>query len=326
MANSFGALLNSILLHALADDLRDNLRPLLGLAKNMGDMQKDGTIIRTLSPGSVVTIKDWSSAFTPYEVDPAVGYVPPDYAPKADMTVTLPTAVTAVSMRITPAEYRVLVGADKGQAYDELRKKANRMMVHGLASKMVTDFFATITQANFPNHTVNAVGAFTRSTEVDIDTALFDRKLISRENATTILNSTTFGEWSKDHIAVHTNTGQDQSSRVSQGGHKSSITNQTFWRTTVGMPAASNRGITFTETSHLFVSRIPDEPTYDQDPVSLQEVVGDADDTGTSGPSFLSRLWKESKTGNMQWDMAIIYKFQKFQAEALQRIKTVADA
>jgi hypothetical protein len=326
MANNFGALLNSILLHSLADDLRDNLRPLLGLAMNLGDLQKDGTIVRDIAPGSTITIKDWSAPFTPYTVDPAVGYVPPDYTAKAGKTVTLPEAVIATSMRITPAEYRVLVGADKGTAYDELRKKANRMMVYGLASKMVTDFLATVTQANYPNHTVNVVGAFTRSTEIDIDTALFDRKLMSRENATTILNSTAFGEWSKDHIAVHTNTGQDQSARVSQGGRRSSVTSQTLWRTTVGMPAASNRGVSFTQTSHLFVSRVPDEPTYDQDPVSLQTVVGDPDDTGTTGPSFLSRLWKDGKTGNMQWDMAIIYKFEPFQPEALQRIKTVADA
>jgi len=319
MANNHGTLINSRLVHSLGDALRENLAPLLGLAINFGDQQADGRVIRTSAPGTTITIKDWTAPFTPYTVGGG-GYIAPDYAAKADKTVTLPSAVTAVSMMLTAAEYRVLLGADGGAAYNELLAKANRMMVFGLAKKMVTDFFATITAGNFANKTVNAVGAFTFGTEIDIDTALFTRNLMSRENATLILNPTAFGEWAKAHTAILQATGQKQSSLVMSGLKPSSVTNFSIGRTNVTLPVASPRGIGFTQTSHLFVARIPDEPTYEKDPVQLAEVVASADDAGTPGISFLSRVWKNSGTGTMQWDMAVIYSFEPFQGEALQRI------
>lgn len=322
MPNDFGALVDSTLIHDITDDLVEDIHPILGLARNLGEEQSDAGLIREARPGQTITIKDWSKPFTPYTVG-AGGYIAPAYEAKDDITVTLPTAVTATSMALTAAEYRVLVGGPrKGVAYDELRKKINRMMMHGLKLKMAQDFMAIITSTNFTNATVSSVGTFTRSTEIDIDTELFDRKLMSRENATLLLPSSTFGEWSKDHIAVHTNTGAPQSARLMSGGQQSSVTPFRVWRTQVGMPAHAARGFAFTETAAILVQRIPDEPTIgDREPVSLATVVdgGTEGDPG-SGLSFLFRLWKNPGLGQIQMDCATIYKFAKLQDEALERL------
>jgi hypothetical protein len=321
MANNFGALTNSLLVHDVVDDLVTDLRPLLRLSLNFGEEMADGGVVRSLRPGSTVTIKDFSSAFTPYTVGGS-GYVAPEYTAKADVTVTMPTAVTAVSMALTAAEYRVLTGAPREDlAYNTLRAKVNRMMLHGLKKKMVTDFLANLTVVNYPTETVSAASTFTRSKEVEIDTALFGRDLIDRTNATVVLSPAAYGEWATDHIAVHTNTGQDQSSRLLTGGVFSSVTPFQFWRTnmTLGTPIA--RGFAFTRSAGLFVARVPDEPTFERDPVSLAEVVDPE-----SGITFLSRVWKNSGTGQIQFDLAIIYLFQKLQAEALQRIVATASA
>jgi hypothetical protein len=321
MANDFGDLVNSLLVHDVVDDLVTDLRPLLGLAYNFGELGADGVSpIRTARPGTTLTIKDFSAPLTPYDLNPSTGYAAPDYTAKDDIVVTLPTAVKAVSMALTAAEYRVLIGAPRESlAYNQLRAKINRMMLHGLKKSMVEAFFDVITAANYTHETVSAVSTFTRSKEVAIDTALFQRELADRTNATIILTPTAYAEWATDHIAVHTQTGQDQSARLLTGGQRSSITPFTFWRTNVEMPDDSDRGIAFTRTAALFVARIPDEPTYDRDPVGLTTVVDPE-----SGLPFLSRVWKDAKKGMIQFDLATIFKFQKLQGEALQRIVATA--
>lgn len=321
MANNFGALTNSLLVHDIVDDLVTDLRPLLRLSLNFGEETADGGVVRALRPGTTLKIKDFSSAFTPYTVGGG-GYVAPDYNAKPDIDVTLPSAVTAVSMALTAAEYRVLTGAPREDlAYNTLRSKVNRMMLHGLKKKMVTDFLATLTVGNYPTETVSAASTFTRAKEVEIDTALFGRDLVDRTNATVVLSPAAYGEWATDHIAVHTNTGQDQSSRLMTGGVFSSVTPFQFWRTNATLPTPIARGFAFTRSAGLFVARVPDEPTFDRDPVSLAEVVDPE-----SGITFLSRVWKNSGTGQIQFDLAIIYLFQKLQAEALQRIVATASA
>lgn len=322
MPNDFGDLVDSTLIHDITDDLVEDIHPILGIARNLGEEQSDAGLIREARPGQTITIKDWSKPFDPYTVG-AGGYIAPAYTAKDDLTVTLPDAVLATSFALTAAEYRVLVGGPrKGLAYDELRKKINRMMMHGLKLKMAEDFMAIITSGNYTNATVTGVGTFTRSTEIDVEKELFDRKLKSRASATMLLPSSTYAEWAKDHLAVHTNTGAPQSERLMSGGKPSSVTPFTFWRTQIAMPAHAARGFAFTETAAILVQRLPDEPSIgERDPVSISTVVdsGTEEDPG-SGLSFMFRLWKNPGLGQIQLDCATIYKFAALQDEALERL------
>lgn len=319
MANNFGTLVNSELVYDIMDDLKKNLAPILGLVKNFGEETSDGGLIRTLRPGSTVRIKDWSKAFTPYNFSAGPGYVAPDYTAKSDVTVTLPTDWKAVSLALTVPEQQVLTGAPRGgMAYNTLLQKVRRMMIHGLASGMVTAFHAIITAANYTTNTVSAAGTYNRSKETDVDTALFGRDLVSRANATVILPPTPYGEWAKDLQTIQTNTGIDKSDILMLGGKNSGATPLTHWRTNVAMPADAARGYAYTETAAAMVCRIPDEQTFDNDPVSLQEVVDEE-----TGLAFLTRLWKNPGTGTIQFDVAIMYVFAKLQAEALERITAV---
>lgn len=318
MPNDFGPLANSTLVHDTMDDLVDDLKPFLNLALNLGDEQSDGGIVRQVRPGSDITLTDWSAPFTPYTVG-ASGYVAPDYTANSPVTVTLPNTPTATSMALTAAEFRVLTGGPRaGVAYDKLREKVNRMMLYGLKTKMAEDFLALVTSANYANNTASAVGTFARSTEVDLDTELFQRSLMSRAGATVILNPAAFGEWQKDHIGVHTNTGVRQGDRLFTGGQLGSASPFEFWRTNLAMPADAPRGIAYTKTAAALVARLPDEPTMEGDPVSLREVVDPE-----SGLAFLARLWKDPKTGQIQFDISIIYTFAVLQGVALERVTTV---
>jgi hypothetical protein len=300
------------------DDLVEDLSPMMNLAVNLGEEQSDGGIVRTVRPGSTITVTDFSAPFTPYDV--TSGYVAPDYTAKTPVTVTLPNNATATSMAITAEEFRVLTGGPRaGVAYDKLLEKVNRMMMHGLKKKMAEDFLALVTSANYANNTVSAAGTFTRSTEIDIDTELFGRNLQDRENATLILSGAAYGEWAKDHVAINTNTGQPQRSKLISGGVPSQVTDFEVYRTNLALPSDAPRGFAYTRSGALLVSRIPDEATLPggADPVSLREVVDDQ-----TGLSFLVRLWKNAQYGSLQLDIAIIYKFQKLQGEAIERITT----
>lgn len=319
MANNFGTLINSELVYDIMDDLKKNLAPFFGLVKNFGEEEANGNIVRTLKPGSVVRIKDWSKAFTPYNFSTGPGYVAPDYTTKPDVTITLPTDWKATSLALTVPEQQVLTGAPRGgEAYNKLLEKTRRMMIHGLASSAITAFHALITAANYPTNTVSAAGTYNRSKETDVDTALFGRDLASRANGTVILPPTPYGEWAKDLQTIQTNTGIDKSDILMLGGKQSGATPLTHWRTNIAMPADAARGYAFTETAAAFVARIPDEATYENDPVSLQEVVDEE-----TGLSFLARLWKNAGTGTIQFDVAIMFLFAKLQAEALERITAV---
>lgn len=315
MPNDFGPLEDSLLVHDVLDDLVEDISPFLGLALNLGEETSDGGLVRTVRPGSTITITDYAAPFTPYQPGGG-GYIAPAYTANDAVTVTLPNTPWATSMALTAAEFRVLTGGPRqGVAYDRLREKVGRMMFHGLKSKMMADFFAIITEANYPNYTVSAEGAFSRATEIDLDTALFGRKLASRANGTAILTPAAYGEWAKDHVGIQTNTGRAQGDRLNTGGVAGSASPLTFWRTAADMPADADRGFVFTKTAAALVSRIPDEPTYEGDPVSLRVVVDPA-----SGLAFLMRLWKNAGTGQIQFDCAIIYTFAVLQGVALERI------
>ena len=315
MANNFGALANSTLVHDLMDDLVEDLRPFLGLALNLGEETADGGVIRRARPGTTITVTNWSKPFTPYTVG-AGGYIAPDYTALSPVTVTVPSAVTAVSMALTGAEYRVLTGGPReGVAYDRLREKVNEMMFHGLKLKMATDFLSLITAANYPNETEIASAAFTRSSELDIEAELFQRKIASFSNPKAIVSVPTYKSWAADHIGVHTNTGARQSNRVMSGGKQGSMTEIEFWRSHLAMPADAPNGFAFTKTAAVLINRIPDEPTFDGDPVSLAEVIDPE-----TGLAFLSRLHKNTTTGQIQFDIATIYTFAVLQGTALERI------
>lgn len=316
MANDFGTLANSELIHGIMDDLKKDLQPLLGLSLNFGEKASDGGIIRTLRPGSVVTITDWSKAFTPYAYSAGPGYVAPDYTKKTPVTFTLPTDWKATSIAITPGEYMALNGAPRGGvAYNELMTKVREMMLHGLKAAMVSDFHAIITAGNYTANTVAAAATYNRSKEIDVDTALFGRDLMSRANGTVILTPGQYGSWAKDLQVVQNYTGRDQSDLLISGGKQSGASPLTHWRTNVAMPADAAQGYAFTKTAAVFITRIPDEATYANDPVDLQEVVDPE-----TGLAFLARVWKNAGTGTLQFDIAIMWKFGVLQGQALQRI------
>jgi len=311
MANSFGVLNNTLLAYDALSLLRDELLPVFNMVTNVTDAAGG----RNAKPGETVTITDWSTNFTAYTVGTA-GYVAPDYTSLTHPTVTLPNAPIAVSFYLTAAEYRIISGGDSGSAnYQKFLAQISQKMIEGMGKKIVTDWFAVIGTANYPNVTVNTVGNFTRLIEVDIDTKLFSRN-VPRQGATVVCSPTLYGEWAKDHVAVHTYTGIPQSQRLFGISSPSQITGQEFYRTNVAMPATATRGFAFGKTHAIFASRIPDEPTSgDTDPVSLSEVVDDK-----TGLGMLTRLWKNAQTGQIQMDFALLYAFAKGQGAALERI------
>ncbi|MEM7696914.1 MAG: hypothetical protein AAF236_00755 [Verrucomicrobiota bacterium] len=315
--NNFGTLVNAELTYDIVDDLEADLDPLFNLAYDFGQEDSDLGEVATARPGSTIQITDFTYVATAYDVDPAVGYVAQNYAAKPQIPFTLPSAVKAASFSLTPEEFRVLQGAPRQNvAYENLRDKVRRGMRRGLQEEIVGDFLAVITAAAFPNNTPVAAGTFGRSTETTLDKELFKRNLADRTNATVVLEPDAYGEWIDDHIAtVHANTGQGQGARLISNGVTSSNSPFTFHRTNVDMPTDAARGFAFTRTAAIFVARAPDEPsTGDSDPVALEVV------QGARGMPFLMRAWKDPKTGNIQLDLATIYKFQALQAEALERI------
>lgn len=318
MANQYRSLTDSILVYDVVDELVTDLRPLLNLAHDFGKSDSDAGIVETIRPGSTVKIKNFMHTPAAYSKAAGADYAATDMTVPADIDFTLPTAVTAVSVSVTSEEYRVLTGGPRqNMAYDKLMQKTREGMLRGLKEAIVTKFFAEITEANFTYETVSAPGTFTRAKDIDLDTKLFGRKILGRTGATIIAHPDLYGEYSKDHLAIMDNTGSDLSDRVMDGGVRSQVSKFTYWRTNVALPADAARGFAFTKTACLFVARIPDEAAMGiKNQVVDRTTVVDAE----SGIGFLSRVWEKPGTGNVQWDLGMIVKFQKLQNESLERI------
>lgn len=321
-ANNFGVLNNTTLIFDAFNQFLENLLPVRNMVLDVQD-ERTGAI--TAKPGDSITVKDWRSDVTVYQPGTAPSVKGYDVVSNLDTSgkdrqVILPNAPYAVSIALTPEEYRVLAsGATGGANYNTLRTKLANLMKDGLGKQAISDWFAVITAANFPGYSQSAVGTFSRSFEVDLDTALFGRNVPS-DGANMILNPTAFGEWTKDHLIIENYTGQPQTQGLlMDGGQRSRVSNFTFWRTNRPLPADANRGMGITRTAVVGAFRIPDEETYENDPVSLNQIIA----TGTQIP-LLARLWKNAQTGAMQLDLAGIWKFAPGQSEAIQRIGTAA--
>ncbi len=318
-ANNFGVLTGSILMHEAFSLFMHDLLPLRDIVLDVSDPATGAVAAK---PGATITIKDWRSDFTAYDVG-AGGYnAPSNFVAGADTTVTLPNVAKAVSFVLTAAEYRVLSsGASGGADYMAFRDRLRLAMQQALGIAALTDMFAIITADNYENETVTAAGTFSRSSEIDLDTKLFTRR-VPRVGAQAILSGATYGEWSKDHVAIQTNTeGGAMLPRdlLLDNGRQSMTTPFKFYRSSETLPAAAPRGFVMTKTAIVGTFRIPDEATYDRDPVSLEVVI----DPKTKIP-LLVRLWKNATTGAIQIDIAAIWKFQKGQGEALERLVAVA--
>lgn len=318
-ANNFGVLTNTILVHDAFSLFLTGLFPLRDLVLDVG---MDGD--RAVKPGQTITVKDWRTNVTPYLATTAGGGYnqPSNVVLGPDTTATMPNAPWAVSIVLTAEEYRVLAsGATGGTDYQTFRDKLRDIMGLGLGRLIISQWFSLITAANFPNAFITAPGTFSRGTEIDLDTKFFGRN-VSPVGTNGILPGATYGEWVKDHIAIQTYTGENRQKTVLLGGRRESDnSNFTLWRTNVPMPADAARGFVCAKSHAIGAFRIPDEPTFENDPVSLNEVV----DAGTpqapgTGITMLNRLWKNSQTGQIQMDLAVIFTFIKGQPEALERL------
>ncbi len=317
MSNAFGDLTSSRMIHDVVDDLAADLRPLLRLATNFSERGANDVVLRSAAPGTVIKIEDWNlrdGIGGLYNVDPAVGYAAQDITRKAQRSFTLPSTIQATSVALTPAEYRILISDNIGiDGYARFRQRLQQAMVYQFALGAVTKFFSKITAANYLNAT--EVSVFSRETELGVEKKLFDRKLASKNNATVITDSKLFLDYTLDHQVIQDNTGEGQANRVMGNTVQSRVSNFSVTRTTEELPAQSPLGFAYTETAAFFVARIPDEPSFERDPVSLQEVVH---------PDFelpmLFRIWKDPKKGILQLDMATIMEFYVNQAAALERL------
>lgn len=322
-ANNFGILNNTTIFHDAFIEFWQMLLPITRLCLNVHSEVDIGdgktVLIRSAKPGDTITIKNWKQDFTVYTVG-AGGYTSPTNITPADKQVTLPNTAKAVSAALTPAEYRVLAsGLTGGTDYDAFRKKIMTGMLHAMGSAIVTDFLALFTKANYATETVNAVGAMSRSSELLIEKAFFDRN-VPLDNPQVILNSTAFTEWVDSHTAIQTYTGENvQKPLLFMGNRQSQTTPFSFSRTSVAMPAQADRGLALQRTAALACFRLPDEATFEKDPVSLAEII----DPNT-GAGMLVRVWKDAKTGNLQIDVASIWQFDKGQPECAERIVSVA--
>jgi hypothetical protein len=312
MANNFGALNDTPILHDFFAEFWGELLPLTNFVL---DVQDPISGQHNAKPGDTIQIKNWQQAYTVYTVG-ATGYnAPTDVAP-ATVPFVLPATAKAVSLALTADEYRLLsTGRNEGADYDAFKKRVMNGALFALGSQMVTDMLAVITAANFPNNTVSAAGTFARSTETKIEEAFFTRK-VPLDSPQILLPATPYREWVDDHSAILNNTGERvQKPMLFSGGIQSNVTPFNFARTHVAMPADAARGFAATRTAIIGALRVPDEPTWDGDPVSLATVVDDR-----TKAAVLTRMWKNSQTGGIQLDFSAIWKFQKGQPEALQRI------
>jgi hypothetical protein len=312
-ANNFGILNNTVVVADAFSLFLENLLPLRNLVL---DVQDPRTGAREAKPGDTITVKDWRTELTAYQPNPT--YVAQDIT-AADRQVTLPNIPWAVSILLTAAEYRIIAsGVTGGAEYNAFRERMRQQMTYSLGTKLIDLFFAVITAANFPNATnkfVSAPGTFGRSAEVDLDTKLFTRN-VPTDGAQIIGTPAFYAEWVKDHIAIQTNTGENRPKNLlMSGGTQSQNSNFTVWRTNRPMPADADRGIAMSRTGVIAAFRVPDEATYENDPVSLNTLIDPA-----TGIPMLARLWKNGATGAIQMDLATLPVFAKGQTEAVERI------
>ena len=322
-ANNFGVLNDTVVVF---DAFSLFLEQLLPLRSMILDVQDEVTGAVEAKPGSTITVKDWRTTVTAYQPGGG-GYAPPvDIAINAkDRQLTLPNTPWAVSFALTAAEFRLLSkGITKGAEYTEFRNKLSNQMVNGLGKKTLDLLFAVVTVANYlkaTNETVSADGTFNRSAEIDLDTKLFGRNVPS-VGAQVICSPTMYGEWVKDHVAIQTNTGENrQVEPLAMGGHKSQNSNFTFWRINRPLPADADRGIALSKTGIIGAFRVPDEATFENDPVSLNTLIDPV-----TGIPMLARLWKNAATGTIQMDLATMPVFGKGQTEGVERIMEEATA
>ena len=323
MANSFGDITSSRMIHDIVDDLVARLGPLLRLATNFSEETANGVRLRTAAPGSTIKIEDWNlkGAGVPavYNVNPAVGYVAGDVTRKPQRSFDLPSTITAMSIAITPAEYRILISDNVGiDGYATFRQRLQEAVVDKFATHMVDRFLSKLTALAFPNATPLSV--FNRTFELGIEKKLFDRKLAGKDGATMIVSSQGWLDYTLDHVAIQTNTGDAAAVRAALFDQRASTTTSfQIARTHATLPTPVAQGFAYTRTAAYFAARIPDEPTFEGDPVGLQEIVHEP-----SGMPMLSRVWKDPKTGILQLDFANIYEFYANQPEAIERFTTPA--
>lgn len=253
-ANNFGILNNTTIFHDAFAELWKQLLPITRLCLSVHSEVDIGdgksVLVRNAKPGDTVTIKNWKQAFTVYNVG-ANGYNSPTDITPTDKQVTLPNTAKAVSAALTPAEYRVISsGVTGGADYDAFRKKILNGMLHAMGTAIVTDFLALFTKANYPTETIIAAGAMSRSTEIQMEKAFFDRQ-VALDEPQAILNSTAFAEWVDSHTAIQTNTGDNVQKRIFMGSRQSQTTPFMFDRTAVALPTQSARGIAMQRTAVL---------------------------------------------------------------------------
>jgi hypothetical protein len=320
MANSFGSLTGSITVHNIVDALVARIGALLRMSKNFSSVSEDGKVtIRNAAPGSQVLIEDWNlrGAGIPavYNVNPAVGYTAGDITRKPQRSITLPSAIQAISIAITPAEYRMLIADNvRGIAgYEEFQKRWMEAIVDKFAIAFVDRLLAVLNVHTFFTFET-AVATFTRQVELQIEKKLFDRKLASKNNATIILDSQGWLDYSLDHMGIQNATGQTIPGAISDV-RASLNTGFGIARTNATLPTKVAKGFAYCEPATFFVARLPDEPTFEGDPVSLQEVVHPQCEL-----PMLFRVWKDPKTAVLQFDAATIFDFYPNQAEAVERL------
>ena len=313
-ANNFGALNDTPILHDFFVEFWGDLAVMNNFYLDVQD-PVDGS--RAVKPGDVIRIKNWKQDYTVYSVGSSGYNTNTDVAP-ATVTFTIPSTIKAVSAAITLAEYNLLAsGRTRGADFDAFKRKVQNGMLFSLAKAMVNAMFAPIVIADYTNYTTIASGAFTRAKETAIEKKFFDRK-VPLENPQAILPSDTYKEWVDDHQAIVNYTGEQiQKPLLMSGTKASTVTPFQFSRTHVALPTDCDRGFFATRTAIIGAIRVPDEATFERDPVSLAEIVNPH-----NGAAVQARLWKNAQTGAIQMDFASIYSFQKGQVEALECLRS----
>lgn len=312
-ANNFGVLNDTPILHDFFAEFWGELLPLNSFHMDYQDPVGGS---RAVKPGDKITIKKWKQSATVYNVG-AGGYnTATDLTPGTEQ-MTVPSTARAVSAVLTAAEYRLLASGRAGGAdYEAFKRKVQDILLFALGEDMITALFGVIVAADFPNYTVVGAGTMSRAKETIIEQKFFTRK-VKLDMPQAVLAADTYREWVDDHQAIVNNTGDTsfQKPLLFSGDKASTVTPFRFRRTHVAMPDDADRGFAATRTAIVGAVRVPDEATFDKDPVSLSEIV-----EPKTGAAVQARVWKDAKTGTLQLDIASIFSFQKGQPEALERI------